>query len=343
MINKRSLCIQSAVYLSVSGKQLIINYRDMPPQNNIPDGLSAEEIKQYNRYFPIQDNKVPLDDIAVIIADNPATSYSAQLLSKLAEYNIALIVCDNKHLPVALLVPFHGYHAQTKILYYQVAMKIPLKKRLWQTLVIAKIEEQARCILKTLGNEIIHKKLMSISNDVVSGDITNQEALAARIYWEHLFGDEFERSKTRILINKNITNYETDIIYNRNIQINTCLNYGYTIIRALVIRAIVSVGLNPTLGLFHRNQFNNFCLADDLMEPVRGLVDTTVWHLDKQHQLDLKYAKPILINLVHTKIWFENKQYPLMYVIQKFAERLRDAIIYNTKFIVPNFTDYQDN
>jgi CRISPR-associated protein Cas1 len=192
-----------------------------------------------------------LEDIAWVILDTPQVSLTGALLSALAEGGIALIVPDARHHPAGMLLPFHRHYAQAEIAHAQIAISQPLRKRLWQALVIAKIENQAG-LLARLGHGQA-RALTAIAARVGSGDPDNLEAQAARLYWSALF-DDFIRAD------------DAD-------RRNALLNYGYAVLRAGLARACVAFGLLPAFGLHHASKTNAFNLVDDLIEPFRPMVD----------------------------------------------------------------------
>jgi len=192
----------------------------------------------------------PVEDIAWIILDTPQVSLTGSLLSALAENGVALIVPDAKHHPAGMLLSFHQHHAQSAVAHAQIAASGPLKKRLWQKLVSAKIENQA-AVLRAIGNDRA-QALSAMAGRVRSGDPDNLEAQAARAYWPLLF-EGFRR-------------HDED-------RRNGLLNYGYAVVRAAIARACVAYGLLPTFGLHHNARANAFNLVDDLIEPFRPSVD----------------------------------------------------------------------
>lgn len=199
--------------------------------------------------------KIPLEDIVTITLEDPAITVTNSLLSKCTEYHVEIIICDKKRMPSGIVQPFHRHSRQKSVLEMQLALAKPFKKRLWQKIVIRKLENQARCL------ELLHKgdeaqKIYGISRSVESGDRTNREAYGAKLYFESLFGSGFQRRE--------------DNVY------NISLNYGYSIIRSLVARAIIRYGFTPSFGLFHDSQTNAFNLADDFMEILRPFVDVVI-------------------------------------------------------------------
>lgn len=192
----------------------------------------------------------PIEDIAWIILDTPQVSVSGSLLSALAENGVAMVVPDAKHHPAGMLMSFHQHHAQAAIAHAQIGMSQPLKKRLWQKLVSAKIENQA-AVLRGIGSD--HATALSaMAGRVGSGDPDNLEAQAARAYWQRLF-EGFRR-------------HDED-------RRNGLLNYGYAVVRAALARSCAASGLLPAFGIHHRSRTNPFNLVDDLIEPFRPVVD----------------------------------------------------------------------
>lgn len=198
--------------------------------------------------------QIPLEDINCIIIENQTVTVSAYLLQKMADMGIAVYVCDEKHLPNAVLLPMVGHSRHFKILKYQIETGRPLQKRLWQQIVVQKIRNQALCLanLELDGSE----ELMKMCKEVQSGDRTHVEAKAAAFYFKSLYGLGFSRGNDHV--------------------INSALNYGYAIVRGLIARSIVCYGLEPSIGVFHHSELNNFNLADDMIEPFRPLVDLYV-------------------------------------------------------------------
>lgn len=199
--------------------------------------------------------RVPLDDIGVVLANAHGISYTNNLLTKLAERGVTVVLCGPNHSPVAWLWPVVGHHEQSKRMRAQIEATRPLEKRLWQTVVAAKIEQQG-AVLEAVGRPAGGFRLLA--REVRSGDPENVEAQASRRYWPLLMGENFRRDRALP-------------------GTNALLNYGYTVLRAATTRAVVSAGLHPSLGIHH--QGNPLCLADDLMEPFRPMVDLMVFRL----------------------------------------------------------------
>ena len=197
---------------------------------------------------------IPLEDVSVLVLENKQISLHNSLISELAKNDVVMFSCDESHLPSGVFFPFHNHSRYSEMAWQQVEMSEPLKKRLWQEIVKAKINNQAMCL--QLFNRVNSDKLREIAKLVQSGDVKNSEAFAANLYWKSLF-DNFNR------------NDESNIR-------NAALNYGYAIIRGCMARAVVGAGLLPCFGIHHANKLNQFNLVDDLIEPFRPYVDYQV-------------------------------------------------------------------
>ena len=199
---------------------------------------------------------IPLEEIAVLVISNSWVTYSHSVLSGLAQHRGVLIVCDARHLPIAMSLPLYGHSLPAERHRQQIAATEPVKKRLWQSLIRSKIRTQAAVLEELTGDDA---GLSAMAERVRSGDPENLEGQAARRYWPKAMGSAlFCRT------------------YPDGEPPNHLLDYGYAILRAIAARAIVCSGMNPTLGIHHKNRSNSFCLADDLMEPFRPLVDRAV-------------------------------------------------------------------
>lgn len=201
--------------------------------------------------------RVPLDDIAAVIASAHGITYSNNLIVALAERRAPLVVCGANHRPAAFLWAANGHYEQAGRMADQSAAGLPIKKRLWAQIVVAKIESQ-KATLAAVG--AAHEGFALLARKVRSGDPDNVEAQAARRYWPLLFGTDFRRDR-------------------KAGATNAMLNYVYTVLRAGTARAIMGAGLHPSLGLAHRQRTNAFALADDFMEPFRPLADLLVHEL----------------------------------------------------------------
>lgn len=252
----------------------------------------------------VEDGRVPLDDIGVLLCNARDLTYSNDLMTELARRGAAVVLCGENYLPVAWIWPLEGNHIQALRMRRQLQASLPLCKRLWQALVKAKIIQQENT-LALLG--ISAGNLGTLVKSVRSGDPGNVEAQAARRYWPMLFGDSFRRERFGPMP-------------------NPLLNYGYTVLRAATARATVSAGLHPSLGIHHRNRTNSLCLVDDLMEPFRPLIDYTVAGLvadgrqDMGREVRRDLAAALMMDLVT-----ERGTTPLQTCLERAAQSLAQS------------------
>ena len=223
----------------------------------------------------------PLEDINCVLIENQSVAVSAYMLQKFASQGIALYVCDERHLPNAVLLPMVKHSRHFKMLTKQMEVGKPLIKRLWQQIIIFKIKNQALC-LKNIGFSSEYEKLLSMTKEVQSGDKTHVEAKAAAYYFRILYGEGFTRADECI--------------------VNSAMNYAYAIIRGLIARSIVCYGLEPSIGMFHHSELNSFNLADDLIEVFRPLVDLYVASYFDMSEVDADLTPQIkrdLFNIIN--------------------------------------------
>lgn len=246
--------------------------------------------------------QIPCEDIGVVLVDHPQTTYTHAALEVLANHGATVVLCGHDHQPSAIVMPMANHSQVVWRINDQLAAKQPLKKQLWRQLVQSKIRAQAKNLPP---GHSPRAKLLALAKEVKSGDPQNVEAHAARIYWSHWFAEEEFR---------------------RNPDLpgtNGFLNYGYAIIRAAIARALVAAGLMPALGLHHRNRSNAFCLADDLIEPLRPLVDDRVRNLRQQGYEELSQeAKAGLLNLLCDQVRMGSESGPLMVNIHRMVASL---------------------
>ncbi|MBU1371047.1 MAG: type II CRISPR-associated endonuclease Cas1 [Bacteroidetes bacterium] len=246
---------------------------------------------------------IPVEDVGFVVLDNPQISFTMKLVEELNDNNVAVVFCNSKHMPSSLLLPLDANHIQNEMFRAQISASEPLKKNLWKQTVEAKINNQAR-LLEKLG--IKGNQLRTIAKSVKSDDSDNREGFAARIYWNRLFGKDFIRDR-----------------YGN--PPNMYLNYGYILLRSAVARAIAGSGLLATLGIHHRNRYNAFCLADDIMEPYRPWVDEIVLKIKKEwpNQLMLeKEQKAELLQLMSADVRIGANRRPLMIALSQTTASL---------------------
>lgn len=249
---------------------------------------------------------IPIEDIGLVVVESMQVTYTNYLLSELLKNNIALIICNEKHYPQGLMLNMIGNTLQTERFRIQISSKLPLKKRLWAQTIEYKIKNQAK-VLERLGKP--HSNLLKWSDEVLSGDSTNIEAKAAAYYWKNIFSnyvEEFTRGRF-------------------DDEPNNLLNYGYSILRAIVSRGLVSSGLLPSLGINHKNKYNPFCLADDIMEPYRPFVDLLIMDILKEgwniYELNKDLKKRILA-IPTLDVNMEGRLKPLMTAVSSTTASL---------------------
>lgn len=265
------------------------------------------------------DSSVPVEDMGILILANPLIIISQSLIASCQENNCIIVFCDQRHLPVSVLLPLAGHSTHSKVLHMQTNVRKPLKKRLWQKIIIAKTEAQVRT-LRFLKKD--PAPLAAMKKKIKSGDTGNIESQTARIYWLKLFGKGFQR------------NY-------KEVGINSLLNYGYSLVRASVARSLCGTGLHPALGIHHHNQYNPMCLADDLMEPLRPLVDRRVYELKESGQFELnKKTKLSLLSILSENVLLETTKFPMMVANQHMAASLKKAFLEESNVLkIPELID----
>lgn len=273
-----------------------------------PASLSVRNSLLSIRFGQEEPITIPLSDLAVVIVSHPQVSYTHAVLSGLAMAGAMFVTCDEKHLPVSMLLPLVTHSLQTERFAAQASLPLPVRKRLWQQIARAKILSQARLLEQRTDTD---GGLAGLASQVRSGDPANLEARAARIYWQKVFGEiEFRRDR------------ELD-------GLNACLNYGYAVLRAIVARAICGAGMHPSLSLHHHNRYDAFCLADDLMEPFRPVVDRVVAGLRDERGADVpldRDAKKRILETLLGRFEAEGESRTLFDWLGRMADSLASAI-----------------
>jgi CRISPR-associated protein Cas1 len=239
--------------------------------------------------------RIAIEDMALLLLDNNQITISNQLLIKLQGNNVAIITCDAHHLPFGLMLPMYGHTTYSERIKQQIAVSEPLKKQLWKQTVVQKIKNQ-EALLKLYNKPAA--TMQEYWQDVKSGDSTNCEGKAAVHYWKYLF-----KNFSRVRDGKSP---------------NNLLNFGYAILRSIVARALVSSGLNPIFGIFHKNKYNPYCLADDIMEPYRPFVDKLVVNFVIKHPNEnelTKMVKAHLLTIATQDVLIAGKIRPLMVAV----------------------------
>jgi len=311
---KKTLYFGNPVILSLKNNQLVIKYPELE-RSAVPNPSPIEG-------YPITR---PIEDIGVVILDNIQITITHALISALLENNAAIITCNKRNLPTGLLLNLDGHTEQTEKFRDQISATIPLKKNLWQQTVRAKIANQAYALEKFAG--VKASNMRAWLNDIKTGDPDNYEARAAAFYWRNFFSDispDFRRGREEA-------------------PPNNLLNYGYAILRAVIARNLVGSGLLPTLGIHHRNKYNAYCLADDIMEPYRPFVDVLVGQIVKS---GVDYAelttdiKRQLLTIPTIDVVVSGKRSPLMVGATRTTSSLARCFSGESRTIAyPSFPD----
>lgn len=281
---KKTLHFSNPAYLNLTNSQLMVT-------------RTIEGIEEKR--------SLPIEDIGVLILDHQQISITHGAIAALLENNVAIITCNNSHLPVGLFMPLDGHSLQNERFRAQLDASEPLKKQLWQQTIQYKITNQAAVLQK---QNVEHDPMKYWAKEVKSGDTENHEARAAAFYWSRVF-----------------TQLENFTRHRGGDPPNQWLNYGYAILRAIVARNLIGSGLLPTLGIHHANKYNAYCLADDIMEPYRPYVDLVVLEMMNKHELSAdittEMKKDLLqIPVVDVKIGGEKS--PLMIAVQRTTSSL---------------------
>lgn len=291
---KRTLYFGNPAYLSMNDEQLVLRLPEIEKNNGLPP------------YFKkIAEAYVPIEDIGMVIIDHRQITITHDLCEKLIANNAAILWCDARHHPTGMTLPLSANDTLSEKTRYQIEASEALKKQLWRQTIEAKVLNQATT-LEALGYPA--EDLRNMAKMVQSGDTGNIEGRAAAKYWDKLLA-KFETTRGR-----------------HEAPPNNYLNYGYAILRAAVARSLVGSGLLTVLGIHHRNKYNAFCLADDIMEPYRPLVDKWVFeYIDEQqllvHELG-RDEKQHILNLLNIDVTIENRQSPLMVATQRTTASL---------------------
>lgn len=305
---KRTLYFGNPAYLHLRQLQLVVEYPEQTATARTPP-LQME--KGAGGEAPQKSRTVPIEDIGIIVIDHPQVSLSHGIANALINNNAAILWCDDKHLPNGLVLPMSANHTYTEKLRHQLNASEPLKKQLWKQTVQAKISNQA-AVLK--ANDMNYVPLERWAAEVTSGDARNMESQASVFYWKEYFG----------CMEKYITRGRYGA------PPNNALNYGYAILRAVIARSLVASGCLPAVGIFHHNKYNAFCLADDVMEPYRPIVDLYLLNLvrvaDEEIPEELTPEwKERLLKIPTLDVTIDLMKSPLMVAAQRTTAALMDC------------------
>jgi CRISPR-associated endonuclease Cas1 len=292
---KRTLYFGNPAYLSKRDEQMVVKLPEVVKNDTLSDSF-----KQKNEVT------IPIEDIGVVVIDHQQITFTHGLIDSLLANNAAVITCDGNRMPAGLLLPLSGNTTQRERWHDQIEASVPLKKQLWQQTIKAKINNQTALLERHC--KVNTKNMHYWSDEVKSGDGENHEARAAAYYWENIFSSipDFRRGREEA-------------------PPNNLLNYGYAILRAVVARSLVSSGLLPTFGIHHRNRYNAYCLADDIMEPYRPYVDSVVCNIvdkDSCYEDLTKELKQQLLQIPTIEVVIDGDRSPLMVGIQRTTASL---------------------
>ena len=251
----------------------------------------------------------PLNKLECLVIDNMNASITGRLLAKLAEMNVSLITTDKKHLPIGIYSPYYGYSRSSKMLMAQIEF-IRDCGNLWKEIVSAKIINQAKTLELLDFDSRVVDALISYSKIVESNDVSNKESFAAKVYFNELMGISFSRGNDEILI-------------------NGALDYAYAVVRSMIAKIGIGCGLNMHLGLHHRNEYNDYNLADDLIEPFRPIVDLYVYKLMEGEEFFSSTHRKDIISMLYKKMQYKDINIDIGQVIEEyvksFAKLIRDG------------------
>ncbi len=256
---------------------------------------------------------IPIEDIGFMVIDNPEIYISIPAMNLLIANNTALIICNTTHLPHGMFLNLNSHHIQQELFKHQINASMPLKKQLWQQTIKEKIKNQGILLERITTSKNTFEFLAS---KVLSGDTSNMEAVAANFYWKSFFEGPFKRER--------FGSYP-----------NNFLNYGYAILRAATARALSGSGLLNTLGIHHKNKYNAFALADDIMEPLRPIIDEAVYTITQHYDAQELHTeiKAILLETLTRTVYFKDEKSPLMVALQKTASSLQQCYLGTRKKI----------
>ena len=266
---------------------------------------------------------ISVDDVSLLVIDNMKITLTSRMLSYLAEHNVGMIFCDAKHLPIGYYCDYDNHSHISKILNYQIQYSQTAYDKLWKKIIIAKLNNQAET-LKILGKDnAIALKIKEYCDEITDGDKSNREAHGAKVYFNELMGTSFSRG-------------------NEDILLNSGLDYGYTIIRSYIARLCVGYGLNCQIGIHHKNEYNRFNLVDDLMEPLRPIVDLYTYRILEGQEIFKADHRYKLINIVNHFIRYKGKKMYLGNMLEEYVMMFSKNLKDGTELIFPDINDYEE-
>lgn len=309
---KKTLYFSHPAYLSFSREQLVVRLPEVEQAEGLAENIKAEAVRT-----------LPIEDIGIVVLDHPRITLTQKLLEGLLRHGAAVVSCNDKGMPAGLLLPLESHTLCEERFRLQMEASLPLKKQLWQQTVRAKILNQAAVLHQQTGEP--HQRMLRLAETLKSGDADNHEAQAAVYYWKTVFPNrpDFVRDP------------EGDVP-------NALLNYGYAILRAVVARALVCSGLLPLAGIHHRNRYNAYCLADDIMEPYRPYVDAWVIHTLQHHHVGCELSREVrteMLAIPTLEVRLNQKHMPLMVAVSQTTSSLAKCFAGETrKILYPEYS-----
>jgi len=270
-----------------------------------------------------REHSVAVEDISALLIENRQSNITSAALSRLGQGGCAVFVCDERHMPCAVALPYAQHSRHLSVVRAQLAMPEPLKKQLWKSIVVAKIRNQSAC-LRLMGHEAEASHLLALSGRVRSGDADNTEATAAMKYFPALFYPGFSRGADN--------------------GFNAALNYGYAILRGALARQIAVYGFLPAFGLHHCSELNAFNLADDLIEPFRPLVDLlTATAFERDTPLSPE-NKRLLFNCLNLDLLSGAQRHSAAYAMERLVKSLSRSILDSEpRLILPELVELKQH
>jgi CRISPR-associated protein Cas1 len=290
----------------------------------------GEKLSVRNNWLIITTNdeekKIPIEDIYSVVVDNQRTHMTVPCLNALTNSGAHLLLCNEKHTPMAVVLPLNNHYRPLNVIKKQLSLTQKFKDDIWDKIIKHKILNQAK-VLELCGcNNDRIKRLKALAEEVIDGDSGNREGIATKMYFRSLFGSNFIR------MNDDAT--------------NAALNYGYAIIRSSVSKALCGYGFNCVLGVHHINESNPFNLADDLMEPLRPIIDLWVAENSEELLIELtRYQRNELAAIVNNLVEFDNKKMRLRNAIEKYIQSFSTTLERNSikHLIFPKIIRNSDN
>lgn len=243
----------------------------------------------------------PLNDIAMVVIDNYKLLITINLFLAFSSRNIPVVICGDNHHPFNITLPLNGHYNSSKIFLDQINWDKNLKAKFWKIYIKQKIRNQLFVVKKAKPeNEATISILSNYIEEVVDMDETNREGLAAKIYFKSIFGQSFSRHS--------------------NDTINACLDYGYSIIRAVISKCIIAKGLNSQLGIFHKGPSNYFNLSDDVIEIFRPIIDLYVYNHFLNEKIFTREHRIKILEIINKKILIDEQKITINHAVEKVID-----------------------